>query len=99
MRRAARGVLAAALATLLAPGAFAQESGDAGEARALSGMSVLGNNETPKALFIVPWKSSEIGLGADLTAGLMDDAMAPVDREVFMRQLQYHDIRSGETTQ
>lgn len=60
----------------------------------LSGMSILGNNETPKALFIVPWKSSEIGNEADLRAGLLNDAMAPVDKDVFMRELEFYQVRS-----
>lgn len=64
------------------------------EPKELSGMSVLGNNETPKALYIVPWKSSEIGDEADLRAGLLNDAMAPVDKEVFMRQLEFYQVRS-----
>jgi hypothetical protein len=70
---------------------------DTGDAKELSGMSVLGNNDTPKALVIVPWKSSEIGLAADLTAGLLDDAMAPVDKEVFLRRLQFYEISAGRT--
>lgn len=70
------------------------KSGSA-DAKELSGMSVLGNNETPKSLAIVPWKSSEIGDEADLRAGLLNDAMAPVDKEVFMRELEFYQIRSG----
>jgi hypothetical protein len=60
----------------------------------LSGISILGNQEAPKALVIVPWKSSEIGdpLGLDEN---LDDSRRPVDREVFMRELDYYDIRSG----
>lgn len=95
-RTVRRGLVLAALAGLLPAGASAQDGGTDGEAKELSGMSVLGNNETPKALYIVPWKSSEIGAGDDLTAGLLDDSMAPVDREVFRRQLQFYEIRSGQ---
>lgn len=69
-----------------------------GDAKELSGMSVLGNNETPKALYIVPWKGSEIGDEADLRAGLLNDAMAPVDKEVFMRELEFYQVRSNPQT-
>lgn len=90
-----RNIVFAVLVWLLPAAAAAQTGqGDGGEPKALSGMSVLGNNETPKALYIVPWKSSELGAGADLTAGLLDDAVAPVDKEVFLRQLQFYDISS-----
>ena len=36
-------------------------------AKELSGMSIVGNDEAPKSLYIVPWKSSELGVEADLT--------------------------------
>ena len=67
-----------------------------GDAKELSGMSVVGNNDTPKALVIVPWKGSELGPEADLRAGLLNDAMAPVDKEVFLRELQFYQISSGQ---
>ena len=60
------------------------------------GMSILGNQEAPKALVIVPWKSSQIGASTGVST-LLDDSRQPVDREVFMRALRYYEIRS-ETT-
>jgi hypothetical protein len=57
------------------------------------GMSILGNQEAPKALVIVPWKSSELGNGPRVST-LLDDSRLPVDKEVFMRMLSYYDIRS-----
>ena len=59
------------------------------------GMSILGNQEAPKALVIVPWKSSELGNGPNVST-LLDDSRRPVDKEVFMRMLLYYEIR-GET--
>ena len=39
-----------------------EASGSKGsEAKEMSGMSIVGNDEAPKSLYIVPWKSSEIG--------------------------------------
>jgi len=61
----------------------------------LSGMSILGNEETPKSLVIVPWKSSEMGDDIGLSDTL-DDRAQPVDKEVFLRELEYYEIRSGE---
>ena len=37
------------------------------------GMSILGNQEAPKALVIVPWKSSELGNGPSIST-LLDDS-------------------------
>jgi len=66
------------------------------DAKALSGMSVLGNQEAPKALVIVPWKSSEIGDSLGIST-MLDDSKQPVDKDVFMRSLGYYQIIS-ETT-
>jgi len=60
----------------------------------MSGISILGNQEAPKSLVIVPWKSSEIGAGVGL-ANSLNDRAAPVDRDVFARQLRYYAIRAG----
>jgi len=72
---------------LVSLGITAQED----EARTLSGISVVGNKEAPKSLYIVPWKSSEIGIETSLTSGLMDESLRPVDKEVFQRQLDFYD--------
>jgi len=61
----------------------------------MSGMSILGNEEAPKSLVIVPWKSSELGDGIGLSDTL-DDRAQPVDKEVFLRELEYFEIRSGK---
>jgi hypothetical protein len=63
------------------------------EERVISGMSVLGNQEAPTSLVIVPWKSSQIGDSIDVST-MLDDSRQPVDREVFMRELRYYEIRS-----
>jgi hypothetical protein len=57
------------------------------------GMSVLGNQEAPTSLVIVPWKSSEVGRSPSASP-MLDDSRQPVDKEVFMRALHYYEIRS-----
>jgi len=58
----------------------------------LDATSVTGNQELPRVLYILPWKESGIG---DLTGkpvnSLLDEVLAPLDREVFQRQLKYFD--------
>ena len=62
------------------------------------GMSILGNQEAPKALVIVPWKSSELGGSLGITP-LLDDSRQPVDKEVFLRALSYYEIRESNAAQ
>ena len=60
----------------------------------MSGMSILGNDEAPKSLVLVPWKSSQLGEMPALSR-LPDDSIKPVDKEVFARELSYYQIRSN----
>lgn len=64
-------------------------------AKTLAGISILGNQEAPKSLVIVPWKGSQIGDMPGLSR-LLDDSVQPVDKDVFMRELAYYEIRSGK---
>ncbi len=48
----------------------------------MSGMSILGNDEAPKSLVLVPWKSSQLGDMPALSR-LPDDSIKPVDKDVF----------------
>ena len=85
---AAAGIraLALALAVLGAPAAMAKA---APQEREL-GMNVIGNNETPRSLAIVPWKSANPG---DLTLqpvrSLLDVPLVPLERDVLLRELHY----------
>lgn len=63
--------------------------------RSMSGMSILGNEETPKSLVIIPWKSSEMGDALTFSDTLQDRAQ-PVDKDVFLRELRFYEIRTGE---
>ncbi len=65
--------------------------------KTMSGMSILGNEETPKSLVIIPWKSSRMGDELGLSDTL-DDRAQPVDKEVFLRELRFYEIRAGEDT-
>lgn len=85
---------AAAAGSVAATGTSSTAESDA---KTLRGMSVLGNNEAPMSLFIVPWKSSELGVEANLTRTLNERDM-PVDREVFMREIAFYQVSVGSKT-
>jgi hypothetical protein len=51
---------------------------------------IIGNRELPKVLYIVPWKKPLPGqLSGRPVQSVLDEALAPVDREVFRRQVDY----------
>jgi len=62
----------------------------------LRGMTVIGNQELPKSLIVVPWKQSELGeLLEHSMDSLLDSGMQPLDREVFERKLDYYRVGAG----
>ena len=61
------------------------------EVKELSGMSIVGNDEAPKSLYIVPWKSSELGVETSLDT-MLNEGDVPVDRDVFKRQLDFYRV-------
>ncbi len=75
-------------------GAQSSEAASPGGDVKMSGMSILGNEDAPKSLVIVPWKSSQL---ADMpsVSRLLDSATQPVDKDVFMRELSYYEFKSG----
>lgn len=85
-------LLAALLSCLAVMAAQAEDRAD------LEGTQILGSRELPKVLVIVPWKPPLPGdLVGRPVASLLDEALAPVDRDVFRRQIQYHATTQGPT--
>ncbi|HMA11336.1 MAG TPA: hypothetical protein VKO83_05575 [Steroidobacteraceae bacterium] len=53
---------------------------------------ITGNRELPRVLYVVPWKRSDLGdLAGRPANSLLDEVLAPVDRDVFKRQNRYYD--------
>lgn len=63
----------------------------------LKAMSIIGNKELPKMLYIVPWKNSELpDMNTPPIESLIDEALAPVDRDNFKRKIRYYQIYSEQ---
>ena len=62
------------------------------EVKELSGISIIGNKEAPKSLYIVPWKNSEVGVETSLNSGLLDESNRLIDKEVFIRELEFYEL-------
>lgn len=59
----------------------------------MQGTAVIGNQELPKILYIVPWKKSELpDLSEPPLESLIDEALKPIDRNVFRRQVEYYQV-------
>ena len=64
--------------------------GNAKDRLDLESTQITGNRELPKVLYIVPWRSAELGdlVGRPVNS-LLDEVLEPVDRDVFRRQNRY----------
>lgn len=57
----------------------------------MQGTAITGNQELPKVLYIVPWKKASLpDLGAPPLQSLISDALAPLERDEFRRQIRYY---------
>lgn len=60
----------------------------AADERQLDGMAIIGNQELPRALFIVPWKQAPLGeISVVPRSELINERLAPLDPDVFQREL------------
>ncbi len=51
---------------------------------------IIGNRELPKVLYIVPWKKPlPATLSGRPVTSVLDEALAPIDRDVFRREVLY----------
>jgi hypothetical protein len=81
------------VASLLALPCMAEEAVD------VDGTTIIGNNEQPKALFIMPWHTPEHTAGLDQpVSSLVDQPLAPLDREEFQRRLRFYDDINRHST-
>ena len=108
------GQTGAIAASAAAPGAAAPVAGKPTPARPatasrkgvgadrleLGTATVTGSQEQPKVMYIVPWKHSDIGdlMGKPMNS-LVDEILAPVDRDVFKREVIYYQAVQADASQ
>ncbi|EKF75143.1 hypothetical protein A11A3_05604 [Alcanivorax hongdengensis A-11-3] len=59
--------------------------------------NVIGTQEAPTVLNVVPWKDKEVKLEKkDPTSSLLNRVLEPLDQEVLMREIEYHELLSQQ---
>jgi len=80
-----------AVAKSAAPKAADAKSSATPDKIQLDTTQITGNKELPKVMYVVPWKKSDLGdFGGRPAKSLLDEVLAPVDRDVFRRQTRYY---------
>jgi len=82
------------------PGVAGQKGPGANDRLQLGTATVTGDREQPKVMYIVPWKRSDIGdLSGKPMNSLVDEILAPVDRDVFKREVGYYKAVQADASQ
>lgn len=75
-----------------------REGSGAPDELVLERTEITGNRELPKVLYIVPWRKSDPGALVGKPANtLLDEVLAPLDREEFIRQVDYYSDLFGDS--
>ena len=81
---------------IAATGVLAADGNRPDDIKQLKGMSLMGDKEAPKSLYIVPWHDAEYKQNTSLSSDVIDSEMRAVDRDSFMRQLRLYELsKSG----
>jgi hypothetical protein len=81
-------------------GVAGQKGPGASDRLQLGTATVTGDREQPKVMYVVPWKRSDIGdLAGKPMNSLVDEILAPVDRDVFKREVGYYKAVQGDASQ
>lgn len=58
-----------------------------------AGTNVIGSQEAPTVLNVVPWKDKEVKLEKkDPSSALLDRVLEPLDQEVLLREIEYFNV-------
>lgn len=68
---------------------------DSGKRGKAEGTTIIGDDESPIGLFIMPWRESHAEKNIDRPARLLQEEMLPIDKDVFERQVEYYDALSN----
>lgn len=83
----------------LGPGlAHAQDDAGGAQTGPRVDTNVIGSQEAPSVLNVVPWKDKAVKLEKrDPTSYLRDRVLEPLDRDVLMREVEYYRMLNQES--
>jgi hypothetical protein len=73
----------------------AEQPRESAPVQAPGGTTIIGEQESPIGLYIMPWRISAAESGLDRPARLLDESLMPLDPDVFRRQVNYYNVLTG----
>ena len=96
MRPARMKSIIALIALTTASGVIAADDNSSNDIKQMKGISIQGDKEAPKSLYIVPWHTAEHKQSTSLSTSLVSNEMKPVDHDSFVQQLRLYELsKSG----
>lgn len=84
------------IALVAVTGTNAADDNQPDDIKQIEGISIVGNKEAPKSLYIVPWHKAEHKQNTSLSTNLVDNEMHAIDHDSFMQQLRLYELsKSG----
>lgn len=71
------------------------DSDPQGSIKQFTGISIVGDREAPRSLYIVPWHKTEHKQNTSLTSRLAESNLQPMDRESFRLQLRLYELNNA----
>ncbi len=68
---------------------------DTEKIKQLPGISIVGNKEAPKSLYIIPWQNPELKRSVKRSPDQINNIMQPLDRDSFRLQLQLYKLSNS----
>lgn len=63
----------------------------------LEGARLFGNRDLPNITYVVPWKEEKFeAIDVQPVGNLFDEALRPLDRDVFIREVEYYELLQGK---
>ncbi|MDX1252591.1 MAG: hypothetical protein IDH49_10165 [Gammaproteobacteria bacterium] len=61
-------------------------------------VKIIGDDDMPKALYIVPWRKPALTPPPERAPKkeFIDDAFATLDQDILAKQIQYHELFQGK---
>ena len=82
-------------ALLIATVAPAEDDNQPDDIKQLRGISIVGDKEAPRSLYIVPWHTAEYQQNTSLSSSYTDNNMQALDRESFRQQLRLYELSNS----
>lgn len=79
--------------SLAGPSKPTHGSGQAPQAKAAGGSTIIGSQEMPKGLVIMPWHSAVPESSKPRPTRLLDEPQAPLNPRAFKQRVQYYQAR------